>query len=224
MSDYSPTIPRLPDIPYHTSYPHQFVFEQTAPLAGGVYEFDGTKATLTQQPNLIKDALYIFRHVTMTADVGVAVYEEAIGSSPGFTPLTPRVQFFYAQGTGAPIFKTPIYMNTFVDNWEYTQAWQNQQSPQQLQGNWRGKIRQTGSLIGKPEITLKIIVIATEVTDEAYVNDFIHRSYPRQRHMGETAADPAFDTHFKTNKPFTPPPGAPRGFPNMGTTQGGWRC
>jgi len=225
VSDIQQNVPRIPDIPYHTSYPHQFVFQQTAPLALGEYVFDGTKALLTQQPQLIKDALYIFRHITLTADTSVGVYEEAIGSSPGFTPDVPRVQFFFAQGTGAPVFKTPIFMNTFIEGWEYTRAWQNQQSPQQLSANWQGKIRQTGALIGKPEITLKIIVAATEVTDEAYVNDFVHRSYPRTSQMGEIAANPAFDRHFDRAAPRTPPP-SPQGFPQTRRSggYGGWQC
>lgn len=165
-------VPRIEDLPYWTSPPIQFVYESTAALNLGSYTWNDGPTALTPQRPLLPNAVYYFRHVTLTADVSEFDFSANISTTPAF-----RV---YLKSTGsAMLFREPILMSAFLRNWDYRLTWQTYQSrdsegitQDRILGGFIGALSQGPGLIGKTSITLKAIISAQEIVDTHFCNLF----------------------------------------------------
>lgn len=170
-------VPRVEDLPYWTSPPIQFVYESTATLNLGRYTWADAPSALTPVRPLNSNALYYFRHVTFAANI-----EELDFTSNILT--TPQFQMYLKSRARAPLFREPLQMVKYLDEFEYQMAWETrQQSTAQNQtsdallGSFTGVIDQGANLIGVQSITLKAIIAAQEIIDENFINLFKTR-YP----------------------------------------------
>jgi hypothetical protein len=158
-------VPRAEDLPYWTSPPIQFVYESTAALAVGVYDWNDQPSALTPNRPILNNALYFFRSITLTADVEQLDYTSNIATSPAF-------YMFKESDSDAVMFREPILMNTFYQNFDYRFWWQSHRANDVLKAAFVGTLVQGAGLIGKTSITLKAIISAQEVVDEGFVNAF----------------------------------------------------
>lgn len=158
-------VPRAEDLPYWTSPPIQFVYESTASLSAGAYVWADNPSVLTPPRPLIDNAVYFFRNVTLTADIEVLDFTANLVTSPEFF-------MFRESDSKAVLFREPIIMNTFYQNFEYRFWWASQRTDDQLFAAFRGSLVQGSGLIGKTSITLKAIVSATEVVDDKFIDLF----------------------------------------------------
>ena len=160
-------IPRAEDLPYWTSPPIQFVYQQTAPLGLAQYTWTPTPGQLLFQRPLLHNALYFFRNITLTADVADLDFQSNVT-----TATMPRFQM-YLQSTGKTIlFREDLQMPEFFQQFTYPFWWETARDEDQLFGSFNGILSQGFSLIGKTSVTLTAVISAQEVTDDKYINLF----------------------------------------------------
>lgn len=163
-------IPRLEDLPYVSSPPIQFVYQSTAALALGLYVWNDPPQVLTPNRPILTNAIYFFRNVTLAADISPIDFSAAIVTTPQF--------YMFRQGDArAVLFREPLQMPMFLDQFDYRLCWLSQQQNDQLFAAFRGSLVQTPNLIGKTSITLKAIITAQEIADKNYVESF-KSAYP----------------------------------------------
>lgn len=164
-------VPRLEDLPYHSSPPIQFVYESTASLSIGLYTWADAPSVLTPNRPVLTNAVYYFRNISLTADIADIDFTAAISTVPEF--------FMFRQGDArAVMFREPLQMNKFFDQFDYRLCWLSQQEDDQLFAAFRGVLVQTANLIGKTSITLKAVITAQEIGDQNYV-DLFKKHYPK---------------------------------------------
>lgn len=163
-------IPRLEDLPYWSSPPIQFVFEKSAPLLAGSYEWLPVPAVLTPLRPIIDNALYFFRSISLAADISELDFESAITDTPKF--------YTYLSGDAKSVlFREPILMNKFYDQFDYRMTFLRSKGANQLFASFSGVLLQTAALIGKTSVTLKAVISAQEIVDDNFINEFQNRSY-----------------------------------------------
>lgn len=173
-------VPRAEDLPYWGSPPIQYVYESTAILSAGFYTWADAPSALTPDRPVRPNVLYFFRNISMSADVEELDFTSAIVNTPEFNT-------HLKSDAKAPLFREPVLMNKFYDQFEYRLWWSSQQggdsstrvNADRLFGSWAGVLSQTPALVGKQSITLKAIITAQEVSDEYYINQFRTNPYPR---------------------------------------------
>lgn len=173
-------VPRAEDLPYWGSPPVQYVYESTAQLASGYYVWNDQPSVLTPNRPVRPNVLYFFRNISMICDTEELDFTSAIIATPEFN-------VHLKSDAKAPLFREPILMNKFYDQFEYRLWWASQQGGDnsavnqgdQLFGTWHGTLQQIPSLVGKDSITLKAVITAQEVSDEYFVNQFRTNPYPR---------------------------------------------
>jgi len=164
-------VPRIEDLPYWSSPPIQFVYEETAPLLLGAYTFPGVRAPLAILRPLLVNAVYYFRNITVSADIAEFDYLNAIVNTPQF-------QIYKTSDNGVQLFREPIRLSNYFQQFDYRLAWQTQQDNDVLTGSIVGVLNQTAGLIGKTSVTMKIVISAQEIVDERFTRLFRDKSYP----------------------------------------------
>lgn len=164
-------IPRLEDLPYMHSPPIQFVYESTASLALGTYIWDDSPSTLAPNRPVLTNAVYYFRNISLSADITELDYTAAITTTPQF-------YMFRQADAKAALFREPLQMNMFFNQFDYRLCWISQQEEDQLFAAFRGTLVQTANLVGKESITLKAVITAQEIGDSNYVDAF-RKHYPK---------------------------------------------
>lgn len=164
-------IPRAEDLPYWSSPPIQFVYESTAALALGAYTWNDAPTAFTPQRPILINALYYFRNITLVADIAEFDFSSNIVTTPEFYT-------FLESYSDAVLFREPLQMNKFYDQFIYRFWWQTYRSDDIIKGAFRGSIIQGPGLVGKSSITLKAIIAAQEIVDEHYINLF-KANYPK---------------------------------------------
>ena len=168
-------VPREADIPYFTSPPVQFNFQSTATLSVGAYTWnDNTKIAFSPKRPILENALYFFRSISVIADI-----EELDFTSNLTTPL--QIYSFLKSDAKSPLYREPFQMDMFYRQFQFPFFWRRHMKNDQLFGAVKGVITQGPSLIGKSSITVKMIISATEVTNEGYVKDFVTDGYPTEK-------------------------------------------
>jgi hypothetical protein len=171
--DTIPVIPRVEDLPYITSPPIEFTYRSTRPVSAGLYTWADRPSVLTPARPLIVNSLYYFRSVTLAADIEELDFTSNINTVPTF-------QMFLKSRAKTILFREPIYMVKFFQNFEYRFAWITQQESDQLFAAFAGVLVQGAGLVGKASITLTAVISAQEVVDEAFVRKF-REAYPAGR-------------------------------------------
>jgi len=163
-------VPRLEDLPYWTSPPIQFVYESTATLALGNYIWNDPPTALVPNRPIRPNFLYYFRNITLSADIEELDFTANIVTSPQF--------FTFLDSTGrAVLFREPLVMNKFYQQFDYRLVWRTLTDPDTLRAAFVGQLVQGPGLIGKASITLKAIISAQEIVDDGYVKQFVTK-YP----------------------------------------------
>lgn len=165
-------IARLEDLPYWSSPPIQFTYESTADLALGVYTWTDTPSALIPNRPMIDNALYYFRHITLTADITELDFTANLLSTDRI-----RFQTFLESDSRAPLFREEILMNKFYEAFTYRLTFQSGQGSDTLLAGFRGTLVQGAGLIGKNSVTLKAVISAQEIVDENYIELF-RSKYP----------------------------------------------
>lgn len=160
-----PVVPRIEDLPYHTSPPIEFVYESTAALSAAVYTWADNPTSLIPDRPLMENSLYFFRSITLAADIEELDFTSNITTAPKF-------QMYLRGRAKAILFREPVYMVKFLQNFDYRLAWLTQHTKDQLFASFNGVLAQGAGLIGKTSITLKAIISAQEVVDEKFVRKF----------------------------------------------------
>lgn len=164
-------VPRLEDLPYWTSPPVQFVYESTAPLALGAYTWNDAPSALTPNRPIVDNALYFFRSISLAADTSELDFTANIVTTPQF--------FTFLRGDAeAPLFREPILMCKFFDQFNYRFVWARGKGSDTLLAAFRGIVVQGPAFVGKLSITLKAIISAQEIVDEHFVKLFTTQPYP----------------------------------------------
>lgn len=164
-------VPRIEDLPYWSSPPIQFVYERTAALALGQYVFGGAQQALAVPRPIIQNTIYFFRNVSMSANISEADFQASIAT-------TPVIQFYKQAENGVQLFREPLRMNQYFQQFDYRLAWQTQASNEQLLASIYGILNQTAGLIGKASITIKVTISAQEVSEPSFIRLFREQSYP----------------------------------------------
>lgn len=179
---------RLIDIPYRTSPPLLFVYQQTAVLAAGVYNFpNGAQAVFTPSRPINVNSLYLFQTLDFACDVDQNDYQGAIATGLQFS--------MYLQSEGsAPLLREPLPLVKYFNVVPYHlnilgkellgDAYQNNSglpstqgfSYNRLLGNIAGVLNMTPTLLGKASITATLVYSVQEVTDRNFIEDFVKRA------------------------------------------------
>lgn len=163
-----PLIPRIEDLPYNSSPPIQFVYQSSATLSAGAYLWQDQPAALTPARPLIVNSLYFFRSVTLSANI------EELDFTSNIT-TTPQFQMYLTSRQKAILFREPINMVNFLQNFDFRLAWFTEQENDQLFASFTGRLVQGAGLIGKTSITLTAVVSAQEVVDDEFIDIFKKR-------------------------------------------------
>lgn len=160
-----PAVPRIEDLPYHTSPPIEFVYKSSMPFNTGFYTWANVPSVLTPNRPLMENVLYYFRSVTMSADI-----EELDFTS--CTVTMPKFQMYLKGQQKVILFREPVYMAKFLQNFDYRFAWLTQRKDEQLYASWNGVLNQNANLVGKSPITLTAVISAQEIVDEKFISKF----------------------------------------------------
>lgn len=164
-------IPRAEDLPYWQSPPIQFVYESTANLALGAYTWADVPTAFTPQRPILINALYYFRNISLVADTAEFDFSSNIVTTPNFYT-------FLESYSDAVLFREPVQMNKFYDQFTFRFFWQSYRSDDIIKGAFRGSLIQGPGLVGKNAVTLKAIISAQEIVDEHYIQLF-KSNYPK---------------------------------------------
>lgn len=166
-------IGRAEDLPYWTSPPIQFVYESVAPLALGFYTWADAPTLTTPIRPILNNALYYFRSISLSADIAELDFTSNITTRPQF--------FMFLRGdSNAPLFREPIEMNKYYENFTYRFFWMSKQGEDdELRAAFRGALIQGPGLIGKSSITLKAVISAQEIIEENFIELF-KTAYPKK--------------------------------------------
>ena len=168
----SPLIPRLEDLPYYTSPPIEFTYKSSAPFLAGKYTwaddpFDpATPCILTPSRPLLPNTLYYFRSITMAADIEELSYTANVDTTPVF-------QTYLKSAGKGPLFREPIVMVKYLQNFDYRLLWMTHHSTDQLYASFNGTMVQDATLVGVSPINLIAVISAQEISDEAFVKRFM---------------------------------------------------
>ncbi len=179
---------RLHDIPYFTSPPLLFTYEQVANVMAGTYEFaEGLKQTFTPSRPISPNALYMFDTVDFAADMGEVDYQSARDAAPQFS------MYLQSDG-GSPKMREPLALVKYFNTVPYKMSILGKEllgqaypgsaavSPTQdffynrLMGSIVGTLNQVPALLGKTDVTLTLVFTAQEITDRNFISDFVARS------------------------------------------------
>jgi len=179
---------RLIDIPYRTSPPLIMVFQQTANLIAGVYTFPaGLKSVFTPSRPINPNSLYIFQTMDFAVDVAEGDYLGAVSAAMNFS--------MYVQSDASPALREPIPLVKYLQRIPYilnilgsellNESYPGAVSAPQTQGfmynrllgNITGVVTQTAALIGKTSLTGTMVFSVQEITDHAFIKDFVARGH-----------------------------------------------
>jgi len=161
-------VPRMEDLPYISSPPVEFTYSQAAPFAAGKYTwFSGPTAILPNRP-IMAGTLYYIRNITLSADIEEVDFTSNISTVPTF-------QMYLKSRAKSILFREPIYMVKFMQNFDYRFTWLTRQNGDQLFASFNGVLNQSANLVGKSPINLVAVVSAQEIVDEGYIKMFSDR-------------------------------------------------
>ena len=163
-------VPRIEDLPYKTSPAIEFIYQSTATLNLGEYIWSDTPLPLYALRPLLNNAVYFFRSMTLTADIDEIDFLSNISDIPKF-------QMYLPSNANAILFREPIYMAKYFQNFDYRLAWNTHKNGDQLLASWNGTLLQGASLIGKTTITLTAVVSCQEIVDDNFIKVF-RQNYP----------------------------------------------
>lgn len=165
---------RVEDLPYSSSPPIQFTYQSTATLSLGYYTWADGQLALTPTRPLLQNALYYFRSITLAANIEELDFTSNITTTPAF-------YMFQKSHSNAILFREPVLMVKFLQQFEFRQAVFSQLINDQLYAAFRGVLVQGPNLIGKQSITLTAIISAQEVVDDGFIKMFT-KKYPDGRY------------------------------------------
>lgn len=163
-------VPRIEDLPYNTSPPVEFVYQSSAAFAGGVYTWADNPTLITPNRPLIENCLYYFRTITLSADIDEADFTSVINTNI-------RFQMYRKSDKKAIMFREPIYMVKFLENFIYRLVWITRYQDDRLYASFNGVLNQNANLVGKSPITLIAIISAQEIVDDGFIKTF-EQKYP----------------------------------------------
>jgi hypothetical protein len=98
--------------------------------------------------------------------------------------MGPQFYAFLNSDSNAVMFREPLIMNKFYQQFVFPYAWRTQQEDDQIMAAFNGQLAQGMGLIGKASITLKAIISATEIVDDSFGKLFWEK-YPARTPGGE---------------------------------------
>jgi hypothetical protein len=165
-------VPRLEDLPYYTSPPIQFVYTSPASFAAGKYTWADKPSILTPTRPLMVNSLYYFRSLTMSADIEEVDFTSNIVTTPAF-------QMYLKSRAKAILFREPVLMVKYLQNYDYRYVWKTQSNDDQLYASFNGVLSQGAGLVGKNPVNLTVVISVQEIVDEGFVRAF-KQTYPRE--------------------------------------------
>lgn len=181
---------RLSDIPYLTSPPLLFTFQQTAAVAAGTYTFAGDKAAFTPSRPIQPNILYMFETLDFSMDIAPADYFSAISTQPQFS-------MYLQSDASSPSLREPLILAKYFDTVPYRLAVMGSEllgvsnrptlqgfQSNRLLGNVSGVMNQTSSLLGKMSLTAILVFSVQEVGDHDFIADFKQRAGSTKRGRG----------------------------------------
>jgi len=171
-----PLVPRVEDLPYFTSPPIEFVYQKTANVSAGSYTWTDAPSAITPNRPLMHNSLYYFRSITLAANIDELDFTSNIQVIAG-VPQTPQFQMYLKSRAKAVLFREPILMVKYLQNFDYRLTWVTQRENDTIYASWNGILLQGAALVGKASITLTAIISAQEVVDENFVGLFL-KQYP----------------------------------------------
>ena len=165
-------VARLEDLPYYTSPPIEFTYQSSAPFAAGKYTWADGQVPLTPNRPIMPNSLYYFRSITLSADIEEVDFTSNIVTTPAF-------QMYLRGRAKAILFREPVLMVKFLQNFDYRFVWKTQTTIDQLYASFNGVLAQGPGLVGKDPLTLTAVISAQEIVDEGFVKLF-KQTYPRE--------------------------------------------
>jgi hypothetical protein len=169
-------VPRIEDLPYLSSPPIEFVYQSTANISAGSYTWADLPNLLVPNRPLMENSVYYFRSITLAANADELDFTSNLTTIPTF-------QMYLKSRAKAILFREPIYMPKYLQNFDYRFAWVTQRSNDTIYASFNGVLKQGSTFIGKLSVTLTAIISAQEVVDEGFVKKF-RESYPAGGYNG----------------------------------------
>jgi hypothetical protein len=165
-------VPRLEDLPYISSPPIQFVYTSPAAFSSGLYTWNDPAGLLSPERPILANCLYYFRSITFTADI--AEQDFIANSVPGNIP---RFQMFLRSTGSQILFREPVIMSKYLQNFDYRLVWLTNTDEDELYAAFTGLLNQSVGTVGKASINLTAIISAQEIVDTGYIKMF-REQYP----------------------------------------------
>ena len=170
------SVGRADDLPYWTSPPIQFVYESTQAVAAGSFTWADAPSALTPTRPILENALYYFRSISITADVSELDYTTNITTTPLF-------RVYKQSDSNAVLYREPFQCNKFYDQFNYPFWWSTGLQNDALLAGFNGVLFQGAALVGKANVTLKAVISAQEIVDDAFIDKF-KQNYPVAEETG----------------------------------------
>ncbi len=179
---------RLIDIPYRTSPPLLFVFQQTANLQAGAYDFPaGMKVPFSPERPIRANSLYLFQTMDFAMDIDQNDYLAA--DTEAFT-----FSMYVQSDAGGAALREPVPLVKYLDRTPYILSILGAEmmgsaypgmtpgsaaptiNYNRLQGSILGNLVQTPALAGKTSVTATMLFSVQEITDETFISEFVKRA------------------------------------------------
>jgi len=176
--DTLPVIPRLEDLPYYKSPAIQFTYTSSAPLVAGAYVWSDGPTPLVPDRPLMENSLYYFRSITFAANLEELDFTSSVTTDlTTGNPLYPKFQMYLKSRAKTILFREPILMVKYLQNFDYRYTWITQMKNDQLFASFNGSLTQGPALIGVTSIKLQAVISAQEIVDERFIAQF-KKGYP----------------------------------------------
>ncbi len=181
---------RLIDIPYVSTVPLLFTFQQSATVNGLLqYTFPINKQAFQPDRPIRPNALYMFTEIEVAFNIDEFDYFGAMNVYSGTTVNVPRFHL-YTQSELAPAMREPLQLQKYIRNMPYplhilgkelqeasynisgTPGTQTTNT-NRLLGTFEGTVSQTAALTGVANLTGIVQLSALEISDDAFIQEFL---------------------------------------------------
>jgi hypothetical protein len=136
------------------------------PLAGGEYVWDITPTALVPKANLLQNSLYIVSSVSISVDISEEDWQAAIVTPPQLT--------LHRTASGlAPVLPLPIPFPMYLRQYSVVEGFTVDRGPDSLAARISGRVPFNADLSGKAQLTASVMVTIYEITDDAFIKQFM---------------------------------------------------
>jgi hypothetical protein len=156
---------RIYDIPHASSRAVIWSARSVAPFVGGIYTFPTAWQSLSPAV-MLRKGVYVIRQLMFSANIDEGDWQSNWTS-------VPQIWFGSAATSLSSQFREALPLTKYTEGTEFIEAIHVLQEPCELKFRMTGVLNQSPSLVGVQNITATTNLVAYEISDDKWINEFL---------------------------------------------------